>query len=100
MDSKLKLILIGAGVVVLIVILAVLGVIPGLKKAGPPAAQIDFWGLEEEDVWEPVISKFEEKFPTVSVKYKKLSPSTYEDTLLNSLAEAAGPDIFAVKILG
>ncbi|MDP3710230.1 MAG: extracellular solute-binding protein [bacterium] len=97
MDSKIKLILIGVGVVVLIIILAVLGVIPGLKKSGPPAAQINFWGLEEEDFWEPVIAKFEEKFPRVSVKYKKLSPTTYEDTLLNSLAEAAGPDIFVVK---
>lgn len=95
--SKIQLILIGLGVVVLIVILSFVGILPGRKAPAPPAAQLEFWGIEDEEAWEETISKFEEKYPTVTIKYRRMPEESYEETLLNSLAGVKGPDIFVIK---
>lgn len=92
------IILIAVGIVVLAFILVLLGVLPGLKTQAPAAATLEFWGMkDDQQVWQDLIDEFQKTYPTISVNYKRLEEGSYENTLLNSLAEGKGPDIFMLK---
>lgn len=92
---------VGVGVVILIafsVFLSFLGILPGRKPAQPPSATLKFWGFKDsEDVWRDIIRKFKDEYPYISVQYQTMDEGTYEDTLVNKLAEGSGPDIFLLK---
>src|SRR3989344_4218782 len=68
----------------------------GQKPAMPEPVDLEMWGFEDGggDIWEAVITKFRETNPHVSVKYKSFAPVSYEEMLVNRLAEGNGPDIF------
>ncbi|MBI2053323.1 MAG: extracellular solute-binding protein [Candidatus Sungbacteria bacterium] len=68
----------------------------GQKPATPEPVSLEMWGFEDGggDIWEAVITKFRETNPHVSVQYKSFAPASYEEMLVNRLAEGKGPDIF------
>lgn len=69
----------------------------GRRAAQPQPAIISFWSIKDDAaVWEPVISRFQEENPHLTVNYTRLEETTYEDVLINRLAEGRGPDIFVL----
>lgn len=66
------------------------------KNVSAPAA-LTMYGLDESDVIEPLIAKYRETHPNITVKYKKFSdPAEFEDLIVNEIAEGEGPDIFYI----
>lgn len=85
------------GVIILVAVLSLAGILPG-KKISPEPATIEFWGVgDDESVWLPVIDAFSEKNDHLTVIYTRFPEETYEDTLVNRLAEGRGPDVFLLK---
>ncbi len=97
MPRSQLLVFIGIGVFVLIIVLVVGGFIFGRKSFEPKEATLEFWGLEDEEAWRDIISKFQEKNNRLTIRYTKMSEETYEETLVNRLAEDSGPDVFLLK---
>lgn len=86
--------LITLGLIILAVVFSLLGLLPGKKTAPPPATTISLWASQDtEGVWHTIIEDFHTQYPSFSVTFKKLSEDTFEDTLINALAEGSGPDI-------
>ncbi|MBI3335310.1 MAG: extracellular solute-binding protein [Candidatus Portnoybacteria bacterium] len=92
------------GVVILVVIVAVvlilvfLGIWPGFKLAKPSPFTLEMWGFDDEDtVWRNIIRSFQDENSYITVHYTKIAEDTYENILLNRLAENKGPDIFMLK---
>lgn len=83
-------------------IAAVIALIAGMLLFGrtPPAPQpadLEFWGIESEEVWRDVLLGFKEKNPHIAVRYVRVNEETLEENLLNRLAEGRGPDIFPLS---
>lgn len=97
MPRSQLLIFIGIGALVLIIVLAVGGLIFGRKTSTPRPVTIEFWGTEDEDTWQDAITKFHEENTHITLNYTRLNEATYEETLLNRLAEGKGPDVFLLK---
>ncbi|MCD4705790.1 extracellular solute-binding protein [bacterium] len=58
---------------------------------------LEFWGVwDNSDVFEGIISKYNEIHPNINVQYRKLRYEEYENALLNAWAEGKGPDIFSI----
>lgn len=94
--SKTNIIIAGVLVVVtLIMVVVFFGF--GLKPPKPEEAIIEFWGIEKEEVWRDLISKFKEKYPHIMLNYKTIDLDLYEENLINRLAENRGPDVFMLK---
>jgi multiple sugar transport system substrate-binding protein len=93
--KRIPTILIIAGAVVLILVLALLvGRI--LSKKSSPSGQITWWGLwEDSSIVSPLISAYESAHPGVKITYVAQSDQDYRERLTNSLAKGTGPDIFA-----
>jgi ABC-type glycerol-3-phosphate transport system substrate-binding protein len=90
-----KIILGVVGFIILFFLLVLVGIIPGLRKSGPPT-NISVWGIgDSSDVWAAAIKSYEASNPNVTVTYTEVDQSNYESTLINALAAGAGPDIFA-----
>lgn len=63
------------------------------ENTGP--VDLTMYGLDDSDVMEPIIQKYQEKYSAVRIKYKKFAdPAAFEDLLVNEIAEGEGPDIF------
>ncbi len=85
-----------AAFLLLILILAIAGV--GRREAKPQPATLQFWGFEDDqEVWRGVIEAFRKQYPHIDVSYRRLPERTYEETLVNSLAEGKGPDLFLLR---
>lgn len=93
---KHQLLLIGGILaIVLIIILVSFGLLPGRRNPTPEPVAITFWGVEDdESAYRPVLTDFQKEYPHITINYRKLPESNYEQTLLNALAENSGPDIF------
>jgi multiple sugar transport system substrate-binding protein len=58
---------------------------------------IEYWRVYDgEDAFEEIIQKYNALHPFITIKYKKLRYSEYEQELLNAFAEDRGPDIFSI----
>lgn len=65
------------------------------KQAETGPVTLSFYGLDNADVWEPVISQYKSRRPSVTIRYKKFNnPEEFENLLINEIAEGEGPDIF------
>lgn len=87
--------LIIGGVFILVAVLAsllVTGVIPGLKRR-PKSVQMEFWGVDSEQVWREIISDYQKENLGVKINYRQLSAEGFESNLVNALASGQGPDI-------
>ncbi len=86
------------GALVLIGILITFGVLPGRRSATPVPATLEFWNLEDTDeVWRDIFERFRKQFPHLTVSYRRFDEASYEDFLVNRLAEGKGPDVFVLK---
>lgn len=84
-----------AGVLLLVLIIAIAGF--GRKESAPEAVALEFWGVTDDaEVWRPVLALFKKDYPHITVNYKRFSADTYEETLVNMLAEGKGPDMFLI----
>jgi multiple sugar transport system substrate-binding protein len=94
MTNRLQLVIfIGIGVIALVIALVIFGV--GRKDAAPEPVTLEFWGYEDdEEIWQEVITKFQEKNKNFTINYTRFPESTYEEILVNRLAEGRGPDLF------
>ncbi|MGB9847696.1 MAG: ABC transporter substrate-binding protein [Minisyncoccia bacterium] len=98
-----KIIFLVFGIIILIVVLMLLGILPGLKstqqKKSPPLPPmtLEFWGIDNEDYFKPLIEKFTTLYPNVTIHYKKINETEYESKLIDALAAQSGPDILMIK---
>jgi len=74
----------------------------GCGKAAPPAYQVNLevWGvLDDSESFQVPINTYQEigKAHVGSVIYKKKTPETYREDLLNAFAEGTGPDVFLIR---
>jgi len=85
--------------------LAYLAIIPSgcnIPFIKPPAKEVTltYWGLfEPEEVFQPLIEKYQEEHPNVKIEYQQRAYSDlsqYKETLLTRLREGTGPDIFRI----
>lgn len=91
-------IFIAIGAFVLGLILVFAGILPGRKTGTPEKAALEFWSIQDdEEAWRDVIAEFQKQFPYLTVSYRRFDENSYEDLLINRLAEGKGPDIFILK---
>ena len=94
--TRKQIITFGAiGLGVLILILVLIGFLPG--RRGGDRVSLEFWGIDDEKVWEPTIKSFRRVYPEVSIDYTEVDPDSYESDLVNALAAGRGPDVFMFK---
>jgi multiple sugar transport system substrate-binding protein len=68
----------------------------GTTEAAKPVT-LNWWGVyEDQDAVQPLINAYRTQHPNVSIEYRALRSSEYEQALVNALAEDRGPDIFAL----
>lgn len=93
MTNKLQLFLIiGIAAIALVVALVIFGV--GRREPAPEPVTLEFWGTDEEDIWKEVIGQFKDAHQNFTINYIQFPQSTYEETLINRMAEGRGPDVF------
>lgn len=108
-----KKLLIGIGVGLIVIILIVLGIslFSGTKdntttgtdnSTSGQQVTLEYWGLwEPESVMQPLIDKYQQQNPNVTVKYTQKSFTQYEENLYTRLTEGStagtpAPDIFRI----
>lgn len=105
--TRTQLIVIGVvGVVVIGFVLGLLGIIPGFKKTTNtdpnfPTGAVDLkiWGVgDDQIVYGDVIKAYQDTYKNVKISYTKFDDAvTYENQLVNALAENRGPDVFMIN---
>ncbi|MFH1759399.1 MAG: extracellular solute-binding protein [Patescibacteria group bacterium] len=82
------------GGVVLIAVLLFTGIIPGFVQRQADLITLNFTGFENRVIYDPIIQRYQQKHPNITINYKQIDFNNYENILINSLAAGAGPDIF------
>ena len=90
--SQRQLIIIGAGVVFVVVIIAAVILNTRPKQSNGPAAKLSVWGTEPAESFSPIATAY----PYATVKYTHIDPANYQSQLLAALAAGAGPDVFEI----
>lgn len=77
-------------------------VIPGLRKCEEvntlAPVQLEFWNVyEDSDVYLPLIQRFTNKYPNVTITYHKKEFETYRRDLADAFTQGKAPDIFAIQ---
>ena len=84
-------------VVAVAVIAGVIWLINPFKEAKPAEATLEFWSVfDDSDVFDPLIAKYKEQNPQITINYHKKNISSYEQDLIDALAAGRGPDIFSI----
>lgn len=92
LGGKLKKILIGLGVFILLIVLVVI-FMP--KSEGTRQVKLQWWGLwEENGAVQTIIADFRKEHPNIEIEYQKRAPQDYRDRLLARIENGSGPDIF------
>lgn len=64
---------------------------------GEEQTEINMWGLwDDSDVYDDLISTYQEEHPGVVINYKKYTFSEYEKVVIDALAAGKGPDIWMI----
>lgn len=65
------------------------------KSSGP--VTLTFWGLwEDEGLIKPVITRFQQLYPNVTVSYVRQSSLNYRTRVQTQIREGVGPDVFMI----
>ncbi|OHA00471.1 MAG: hypothetical protein A3C07_01280 [Candidatus Sungbacteria bacterium RIFCSPHIGHO2_02_FULL_47_11] len=89
---------IGVGAVIIALVLIFTGILPGRKESLPEPVALEFWGIrDEDDVWRDIIQNFQNENRPITINYQRFDEATYEEILVNRIAEGRGPDIFMLK---
>jgi multiple sugar transport system substrate-binding protein len=81
------------------VVIAVVAVIifNPFKEAKPTPVTLEFWSVfDDSDIYRPLIAKFQERYPHITINYHKKNITSYEQELVDALAAGRGPDIFSI----
>ncbi len=66
-------------------------------KREPDAVTLKYWGLwEPREVIQPLLNKYQEEHPNVTIEYEQRDPRDYIDRLSSRLGIEGGPDIVRV----
>lgn len=58
---------------------------------------LNMWGVvDDTDVYDAAMRAYQDKYPNVSINFRRLNLADYEGELLNALAEDRGPDVFLI----
>lgn len=69
---------------------------PSVKEKMQPI-EINYWRVwDDTDIFTELITKFSQRHPNITIKYRKLRYSEYEDELIEAFATDRGPDIFSI----
>ncbi len=86
------------GVAAFLVIGLILAYIFGQKPPAPQPATLEFWSVfDSTDIYKPLIKKFTDQYPYITINYRKKNIETYESELIDALAAGRGPDIFVIN---
>ncbi|MBU1178108.1 extracellular solute-binding protein [Patescibacteria group bacterium] len=59
--------------------------------------EINMWGLwDDSEVFDELISTYQQENPNIAVNYKKYTYTEYEQTVIEALAAGKGPDIWMI----
>lgn len=94
-----KQILIGAGVLILLVVVFMAVALNRRPSGGDlPKVQLEIWGVDDDPSdFEILLKSYKTVRPNVDIVYKKIGEKVYETTLLNALASEEGPDIYTIR---
>ena len=98
-----KIIFIVIAAIVLIIVLMVLGILPGLKINDQKSSTkqipitLEFWGIDNESAYVPIIEKYRALHNNITINYHQINEENYENQLIESLAAQNGPDILMLK---
>ncbi|MBU1119556.1 extracellular solute-binding protein [Patescibacteria group bacterium] len=91
---------------VLIILLAALMVFAafGFKNCGgdkgeapPEPITLQYWRVfDDSDVFEPFIAEYQQLHPHITIEYKKLTFTEYEQKVTDGLASSKGPDMWSI----
>ena len=93
LTKKQIIFLVIAGVLALVVVLILVGVIPGKRTRQTEVISLEFWGVDDEEVWKEVLWQFQSVY-SAKVSYRQMDKGSYEVDLIKALAAGEGPDIF------
>lgn len=94
--DKTKIILFSALGLVLLIVIVVILINPFKEKAAAPVT-LEFWSVFDDSiVYQPLLAKYRELYPNVTINYHKKNVSSYEKELVDALAAGRGPDIFSI----
>ncbi len=66
-----------------------------LGKKPLKKVKLTYWGLwEDKEIFDPLIAKYKQQNPNITIDYVKMSPENYRDKLLVRSKKNNGPDIF------
>lgn len=84
-----------------LIILMIVGILPGLKKGGKTSPKtiitLEFWGIDSEEVFQDLINRYQLAYPQIKINYHQIDPLKYENALINALASRKGPDILMIR---
>lgn len=96
-----KIILLGLGAMIAGVLLIVSNAFVSNRREQaerPEPITIEMWGIwDESEFMREYTEAFRALNPNITVNYRKVPLTNYEDDLVEALAEGRGPDIFAVQ---
>lgn len=95
MDKNKIIIFAIVGLLVVIAIAVIL--INPFKKPAPQPVTLEFWSVfDDSNVFQPLILKYQQLYPHVTINYHKKNIASYEQELVDALAAGRGPDIFSI----
>jgi len=96
-NNRLKIVLFGAGVIVLIlVVLSVFCVIPITKNCSKTSVsgKLIFWGVDDVSAYQTVIDNYSKLYNRkVQIQYQQIPEADFENTFVRAMAKNQGPDI-------
>lgn len=96
-----KIILLGLGAMIAGVLLIVSNAFVSNQREQanrPEPVELEMWGIwDESEFMREYTEAFRALNPNVTINYRKVPLTNYEDDLIEALAEGRGPDIFATQ---
>ena len=94
--SRSLIITIGIVIVVIIALFLFSGI--ARRTPVPDPVKLTVWGFgDDQGAFDGAINQFHQQYQHVSISYRRFDEATYEQNLVNRLAEGKGPDIFLLK---
>lgn len=73
----------------------------GFKSSAPEGykVKLEIWGVvDDSDAYNELLGQYKKMNPYVGdIIYRKMSPETYQEDLLDALASGNGPDVFMIR---
>lgn len=94
--SKQQIIIIGAGVLLVAVVLV--AVFLNLRGSGPGGAAftLKIWGIDGKDALSDALNGYKASHPLAALEYTQIPETNYYATVLDALASGQGPDVFYI----